>query len=123
MAHLYRSPTSRLVAAAFVIASLAMGGYALLPAAVSTADAPLATKAAPSEALNQANTLSDAFRFSADHVLPAVVAIRNEVKPKLAKVEPRAPRGGRQLPKGLEGQLPRGFGELDPFLKRFFEEL
>jgi serine protease Do len=73
--------------------------------------------------LNQANTLSDAFRFSADHVLPAVVSIRNEVQPKLAKAEARAPRGARpQLPKGLGDQLPRGL-ELDPLFKRFFDEL
>jgi serine protease Do len=123
MTSLYRSHTSRLVAAAFVLASLA-GGYLLFPAAVSTAQSPdLSIKTPPAEALNQANTLSDAFRFSADHVLPAVVAIRNEVQLKLAKTEQRTPRGGRQqLPKGFSDQLPKGL-ELDPFLKRFFEEL
>src|SRR5439155_8525651 len=77
----------------------------------------------PAEALNQANTLSGAFRNSADKVLPAVVSIRNEVQPKLAKGESPTPRGSRpQLPKGFGNQLPKGL-ELDPFLKRFFEEL
>src|SRR5256885_13540863 len=105
MNRLCRSRTSRLVAAALVIASLASGGYLLVPAA-STAQSPaLATTAPPAEALNQANTLSDAFRFSADHVLPAVVAIKNEVQPKLAKTEqPKPGRGNRpQLPKGFGG--------------------
>jgi serine protease Do len=126
MTMIYRSRTSRYVAAALLVASLAGGGYLLLPAAVSTAQQSpnLTTKAAPAEALSQADTLSDAFRFSADHVLPAVVAIRNEVQPKLAKnTEARPPRGGRQLPKGFGDQVPKGFGELDPFLRRFFDEL
>src|SRR6185295_4205987 len=84
-----------------------------------------APAAPPAEAMNQANTLSDAFRNSADKVLPAVVSIRNEVQPRMAKAEGKG-RGQRpQLPKGFEGQLPRGFGggELDPLLRRFFEEL
>jgi len=121
MNKLYRSRRSRLIAAALLIASLAGGGYLLVPAAVSTAQSPaLTTTAPPHEALNQANTLSDAFRFSADHVLPAVVAIKNEVQPKMAKTEqPRSGRGNRpQLPKGFGG-----FGDLDPLFKRFFDEL
>jgi len=124
MSTLYRSRTSRIAAAVLLIASLAGGGYLLVPAGVSTAQSPAATNTAPpAEALNQANTLSDAFRFSADHALPAVVAIRNEVQPKLAKADQRSPRGSRQqLPKGFGDQLPRGL-DLDPLLKRFFEEL
>jgi serine protease Do len=127
MSRLYRSPPSRLAAAALVTAALASGGYLFLPAATTTAQttagqAP-ATHAAPAEALNQANTLSDAFRNSADKVLPAVVSIRNEVQPKLARGESRMPRGNRQqLPKGLGDQLPKGL-ELDPFLRKFFDEL
>jgi serine protease Do len=126
MTTLYRSRTSRFVAAVLLAASLAGGGYLLVPAAVSTAQPSpeLATKAAPSEALSHADTLSDAFRFSAERVLPAVVAIRNEVQPRMAKNnDNRAPRGGQQLPKGFSDQLPKGLNELDPFLRRFFEEL
>src|SRR5262245_44388951 len=120
------SKTSRIAAATVLAASLAGGSHLLLPSRASIAQAPAARTAPPAEALNQANTLSDAFRNSADKVLPAVVAIRNEVRPKLAKNdrgESRSPRGSRpQLPKGLGDQLPRGFSDLDPFLKRFFEE-
>jgi serine protease Do len=118
MESFYRSRKSRLAAAALVVLSLASGGYFLLPGKVTIAQAPAAT-APPAEALNQANTLSDAFRNSAEKVLPAVVSIRNEVHPKIAKSgDGKAPRGGRpQLPKGFGG-----FGDLDPLLKRFFEE-
>jgi serine protease Do len=119
MSQLYRSKASRLAAAALLVASLAGGGYFLFPVAITTAQPP-ATHAPPAEALNQANTLSDAFRNSADKVLPAVVSIRNEVQPKLAKAD----RGGEsRTQRGVRPQLPKGFGELDPFLKRFFDEL
>src|SRR5436190_24201617 len=122
MMKLYRSQASRLIAAAVLAVSLASGGYFFLPAATTTAQSPAPT-APPAEALNHANALSDAFRNSADKVLPAVVSIRDEVQPKLAKGESPTPRGGRpQLPKGFGNQLPKGL-ELDPFLKRFFEEL
>jgi serine protease Do len=118
------SKTSRVVAAIAIALSLASCGYFFFPAAHTLAQV-AAPAAPPAEALNQANTLSDAFRNSADKVLPAVVSIRNEIQPRMAKAESKG-RGQRpQLPKGLEGQLPRGFGggELDPFLRRFFEEL
>jgi serine protease Do len=116
------SPTSRVAAAALVVASLASGGYFLFPAASITAQAP-PPAAPPAEAISQANTLSDAFRNSAEKVMPAVVSIRNEVQPRLAKSDGRAPREGRpQLPKGFGDQLPKGL-ELDPFLRKFFEEL
>lgn len=121
MSQLYRSKASRLFAAALLAASLAGGGYFLVPVAVSTAQSP-ATHAPPAEALNQANTLSDAFRNSADKVLPAVVSIRNEVQPKLAKAD-RGERSESRTQRGARPQLPKGFGELDPFLKRFFEEI
>src|SRR6188508_738996 len=123
MTRLYRSPTSRLAAAALVVASLASGGYFLFPAASITAQAP-PPAAPPAEAISQANTLSDAFRNSAEKVMPAVVSIRNEVQPRLAKSDGRAPRDGArpQLPKGFGDQLPKGL-ELDPFLRKFFEQL
>lgn len=121
MSSLYRSKSSRRVmAVALLLVGLAGGGYWLVPGglvtAQVTAQSPTATKAPPAEALNQANTLSDAFRHSANQVLPAVVSIRNEVQPKLTKRESRAPRGNRP-------NLPREFGELDPLLKRFFEQM
>ncbi|HEY2413516.1 MAG TPA: Do family serine endopeptidase [Pirellulaceae bacterium] len=121
-----RSQASRVVAAIAIALSLASGGYFLLPSGHTIAQV-AAPAAPPAEALNQANTLSDAFRNSADKVLPAVVSIRNEIQPRMAKNESKMPRGGQrpQLPKGFEGQLPRGFGggELDPLLRRFFEEM
>src|SRR5438046_1866769 len=123
MDRFYRSPASRIAAAALVVLSLAGGGYFFLPSGATIAQSP-APAAPPAEALNQANTLSDAFRNSAEKVLPAVVSIRNEVQPRIAKAEPKSPRGGRpQLPKGYSEQLPKSFGELDPLLKRFFDEL
>jgi serine protease Do len=128
MTQFCRSNTSRIATAALLAASLAGGSYlVLLPSTASIAQAPATRTAPPAEALNQANTLSDAFRNSADKVLPAVVSIRNEVRPKLAKADrgdSRSPRGNRpQLPKGFSDQLPRGFSDLDPLLRRFFEEL
>jgi len=118
-----RSFSSRILTTAVLGLSLVGGGYFLYPAGHSIAQ--VATPAAPpAEALNQANTLSDAFRNSADKVLPAVVSIRNEIQPRMAKNEGKAPRGQRpQLPKGFFEQGPRGFGELDPFLRKFFEEM
>src|SRR5262245_65746205 len=115
-----RSPASRVAAALLVVLSLAGGSYFFLPSGATIAQSP-APKAPPAEALNQANTLSDAFRNSAEKVLPAVVSIRNEVQPKLASNDqPR--RGGdrSQLPKGFGDRLPKGL-ELDPFLKRFLD--
>jgi serine protease Do len=121
MSTLYRSKTSRRVtAAALLVLGLAGSGYLFVPESYLTAQSPTATKAPPAEALNQANTLSDAFRHSANQVLPAVVSIRNEVQPKLTKRDIRTPRGnsGNNRP-----GLPREFGELDPLLKRFFEQM
>ena len=86
MDRFYRSRISRVAAAALLVLSLAGGGYFFLPATATIAQAP-APAAPPAEALNQANTLSDAFRNSAEKVLPAVVSIRNEVQPKLAKAD------------------------------------
>jgi len=115
MAILQRSLTSRILTTAVLTLSLVGGGYFFYPTGHSIAQV-AAPAAPPAEALNQANTLSDAFRNSADKVMPAVVSIRNEVQPRLAKNEGKAPRNGRP-------QVPKGLGELDPFLRRFFEEL
>jgi len=118
-----RSRTSRVAAIALAVASLASGGYFLFPVATITAQSP-PPAAPPAEAISQANTLSDAFRNSAEKVMPAVVSIRNEVQPKLAKSDGRDSRDGArpQLPRGFGDQLPKGL-ELDPFLKKFFEQM
>jgi len=47
MSNLYRSRTSRLAAAVLLIASLAGGGYLLVPLGVSTAQSPAATNTTP----------------------------------------------------------------------------
>ena len=107
MDRFYRSPASRVAAAVLVVLSLASGGYFLLPSGATIAQSP-APAAPPAEALNQANTLSDAFRNSAEKVLPAVVSIRNEVQPKIAKAEPKAPKGARpQLPRASAISSPK----------------
>lgn len=120
MSRLYYSKTSRLTTAALlVVGGLATAGYIFVPADVLTAQTAVKAKPAPAEAMNQANALSEAFRNSAGKVLPAVVSIRNEARPQTVRREqrdPRTPRGGRP-------SLPREFGELDPLLKRFFEQM
>src|SRR5688572_24248670 len=108
------STKSRFAAAGMLLAALLAGaGYLAGTSGVLTADtkAPAISPADPSVA--HANALSHAFRKSADRVLPAVVAISNEARPRTVQRELRTPRGGRQLPKEFE--------ELDPFLKKFFE--
>ncbi len=123
MATMQRFRTSRLAWALAVTLSLAGGGYFFYPTGQTIAQIP-ASPAPPAEAMSHANALSDAFRNSADRVMPAVVSIRNEVQPKLAKNDAKTPRGQRpQLPKGFGEQGPRGFGELDPLLRKFFEEM
>jgi serine protease Do len=119
MNRLFRSPATRLAAAAVLTASLAGGGYLFFPAQRVTAQAP-AQPVPANEAINQASALSEAFRNAADRVLPAVVAIKNEVKPRVVRNDQRIPQRGvrPQMP-----QSPRGFGELDPLLKRFFEDV
>src|SRR5438046_10592283 len=122
MDRFYRSPASRIAAAALVVLSLAGGGYFFLPSGATIAQSP-APAAPPAEAMHQANTLSDAFRNSAEKVLPAVVSIRNEVQPRIAKSEGRAPRGDGARRSGNRRQLPTGLGELDPLPRTFFGEL
>jgi serine protease Do len=124
MSSLKRSPSRQLAAAAAVVVGLAAGVYALIPgqlvtAQSSTGSGGTAAKPPPAVALNQANALSEAFRNSADQVLPAVVSIKNESQPKLVKRELRAPRGKGPNTPGL----PKEFGDLDPLLKRFFDQI
>ncbi|HUE73061.1 MAG TPA: Do family serine endopeptidase [Pirellulaceae bacterium] len=73
-----------------------------------------ASRVTPTEAVQHANALSEAFRAASDRVMPAVVSIQHEIKPKLVRRDIR-PRGGNRLPRELE--------ELDPLLKRFFEDM
>jgi serine protease Do len=119
MKRLSRSVASRVAAAALLVTGFIGGGYWLLPAGSLTAQSPPAAAAPPAEALGHANTLSDAFRYSADRVLPAVVSIRNEVQPKMAKREMRGMPRGNGNGSG-RSQLPKELEELDPLLKRFF---
>ena len=117
MSSLYRSQVSRWVTAVVLAAGLATTGYVFNEAGVLTADTQDVTKAPPPERpIGHANTLSEAFRNSAERVLPAVVSISHEAEQRTVKRELRGPRGGRP-------QLPKEFGELDPLLKRFFEEM
>ena len=112
MSPLNRSKKTGFAAAAALLAALLTGaGYFAGTSGVLTADtkAPAISPADPSVA--HANALSTAFRASAERVLPAVVSIQNQVKPRMVKGD--VPRSGRKLPKEFE--------ELDPFLKKFFE--
>ncbi|MEX2027022.1 MAG: Do family serine endopeptidase, partial [Pirellulaceae bacterium] len=61
-----------------------------------------------------ANALSEAYRAACVRVMRGGVAILDEILPKLAGRDIR-PRGGNRLPRELE--------ELDPLLKRFFEDM
>jgi serine protease Do len=66
--------------------------------------------------VEHANALSEAFRGSAERVMPAVVAIQHRMEPKLAKNEGRVQRSPRS------GATPRGFEDLPPEIRRFFGE-
>lgn len=99
-----------------MVALAVSGGYWLFPAGLLTAQGPaVRTPAPPPAALSHAQGLSEAFRYAAEQVLPAVVSIRNTVPPRVVRAEPRNPRGARP-------RLPKEFEELDPFFRRFFEE-
>ena len=125
MSSLKRTTSRQLAAAAAVAMSLAAGVYALIPGQLVTAQSGVAAKPAPAVALGQANALSEAFRNSAEQVMPAVVSIKNESQPKLVKRELRAPRGGRPNAPGLpKPSFPKEFGgDLDPLIKKFFEDV
>jgi serine protease Do len=115
-----RFPVLRWVAAGTVASGLAASAYVVGSSGILTAETAGIAKPAPAQAIGHATALSEAFRHSADMVMPAVVSIHNETQPKLVKRELRAPRGGRpSLPDGF----PKEFGEMDPLLKRFFEQM
>ena len=114
------SPILRWAAAATVAAGMIASAYVAGTSGVLTAETQAVGKPAPAEAIGHAAALSEAFRHASDIVLPAVVSIQNETQPKLVKRELRAPRGGRP---SLPDDFPRESGELDPLLKRFFEQM
>lgn len=117
------------VGSALTAATLGSAGYFLnsaghlaaeQTAAVIAKQSPAKDSPQARENLTHANALSQAFRASADKVLPAVVSIQNVVQPKLVQ---------HQMPKRSPKQMPGfsrpggrpGSEELDPLLKRFFE--
>ncbi|MCI0361744.1 MAG: Do family serine endopeptidase [Planctomycetaceae bacterium] len=120
MSQLIRSKKTGFAAfVALLAAGLASAGYFAGTGGMLVAEtkAPAISPADP--AVAHANALSHAFRASAERVLPAVVAIQNESKPRMVRRElPRGeqPRRSQPMP-----QLPKEFGELDPLLKKFFE--
>ena len=115
------------VAAALLgVAGLATAGYLTGPALLRAQSEEAAVKKLDEQSLQHANALSKAFRAASDRVMPAVVSIQNEVKPKMVRreVRPRGERGERGGVEGFgRGQLPPGFEDLDPLLKRFFEDM
>ena len=105
--------------AALVLAAMTTvgaGGYFLTATDVLTAQSPAAKAPVNERAVSHANALSEAFRSSADRVLPAVVSIQHTAEVRTVRRDgERAPRNRRQLPPEVEG--------LDPLLKRFFEDV
>jgi serine protease Do len=118
MSKLYGTTPRRVAAALAMVVGLAATIYAIGPVSELIADTG-GVKTPPAQAIREANTLSDAFRYSADQVLPAVVSIKNETQAKLVKRQLQTPRGSRPNAPAL----PKEFGELDPLLKRFFEQM
>jgi serine protease Do len=116
MMHVVRSPRTRYVAAAMALLVLAAGSFVAGLSGVLVADTVRSEAPAVSPAdLEHAHSLSAAFRASSAHVLPAVVSIQNEVRPKMV-------RSDRPMQRGVP-QLPPELGELDPLFKRFFEDM
>jgi serine protease Do len=108
------SPFSRLaIASVLTCATVGSAGYFWSSGSLPLSAAPAVTSSKGQENLSNAYSLSQAFRASSNRVLPAVVAIQNVQQPKLVQRDTR--RGQRQLPPGL--------GDLDPLLKRFFDDL
>lgn len=122
MSKFSRSARARVaLGAALLAASVGVGGYVAGLSGVSTAqtEAPAISAADPKVA--HANALSEAFRASAGKVLPAVVSISNEARPRTVQHEVRPNQDRPNQDRG-RGQLPEGFEGLDPFLKKFFED-
>jgi serine protease Do len=107
----------RKIAAAAVLAASGLGfGYMWGGGAIAGADQrPAAT--APAEAVQNANSLSQAFRQAADRTMPAVVTIQHTRESKAITMQ--GERGNRRG----QRELPEQFRDLDPLLKRFFDDL
>lgn len=108
----------RKVAAAVVLAASGLGfGYLWGGGSMAGADQrPAAT--APAEAVQNANSLSQAFRQAADRTMPAVVTIQRTSETQ--SVTTRSERNGNRRSRP---ELPEELRDLDPLLKRFFEDL
>lgn len=72
----------------------------------------------PTEAVEQANTLSTAFRSAAERTMPSVVTIQRTSEPKAV-----TRREGRPDARRGQGELPEQYRDLEPLLKRFFDDL
>lgn len=99
--------------AAVVIAASGLGlGYFWGGGIPLGADTKPAVKA---EAVENANSLSHAFRGAAERTMPAVVTVQHLAETKTVKMRSDGRRGQRELPEQ--------FRDLDPLLKRFFEDM
>jgi serine protease Do len=115
------SPTSRkkarwLTLGLVGLAGVGGAGYGLSSQSVTAQQQQPSVSAERQEkVVAQANSLSDAFRGSAERVMPAVVSIQHRIEPKLVQNEGRSKRGTRS-----GGQTPRGMDNLPPEIRRFF---
>jgi len=114
MSRKFQSSPGGVVAAVVIAASGISLGYLWGGGTPLGAETKAAVKA-PQEAVENANSLSHAFRSASEEVMPAVVTIQHTTEGKNV-----ATRGTRR---GGRGQLPEQFRDLDPLLKRFFEDL
>jgi len=104
------------VLAAVVVAASGLGLGYLWGGAPLGADMRVAK--APTEAVENANSLSDAFRHASERTMPAVVTIQHTGETKKVSMK------GDKLPgRGGKPQVPEQFRDLDPLLKRFFEDV
>jgi serine protease Do len=111
MSKSFRS-TPRGVLAAIVVAASGIGlGYVVGGGSHVGAD----TRASkpPAEAVENANTLSQAFRNASDRAMPAVVTIQHTSEPKTVKMRSNGNARGQR-------EMPEQFRDLDPLLKKFF---
>lgn len=106
--------TPRGVLAAMVVAVSGLGvGYMWGGGSLVSADS--GSKTTHTEAVENANSLSQAFRTASDRVMPAVVTIQHTIEPKKVTMRGNGPRGNRELPEQ--------FKNMDPLLKKFFGDM
>jgi serine protease Do len=118
-----RKAKARLAAVGVMLAAgVGVGTYLSGVTGILTADTHKPAISANDPQLAHATALSDAFRQSSEKVLPAVVSIHNESRPRMVRQQVRPNQDGGQNVKPFGGrELPKGFENLDPFLKKFFE--